>query len=635
MERWLVNRKIFIVGTIRFNTNLIIIYSVVILMFFSALIPGLISNIASADPYNGPDYYVSVTGNNANDGSYEYPWATLNYAMGKVDAGDTVYVMAGIYLNTKSINWGKAGTPNAWITYTAYGDGEVILDGTGTSYDGWSGIFYLYDQRYIRISGFIIRNAPNWGIIIEKNADTDNCHNITIDNCTIYNCTESGICFRAASSNHPIRDILVENCTISDCQNGYSGPRGQEVVTFCTCQRFICRYNYIYDGNFVGIDVKASCSKGFIYNNKIDTNNMLGFYVDGASTFCHNISFFNNIAWGSGTGYTIAAEAGGNVRDISFYNNIYNGTQYAFKISWENNYVKRNIKVINNVVASSSIGFLIQSENDNCINLTIRNNIFKGSRGIDTSLGINLATHNVDYNLYDVTTSDYYGSNSINGSPCFVNPNNSNYHLLENSPAIDSGSFNNAPAVDFDGVNRPQGSSIDIGAFEFLMSDDNIPPQISNISVVTSNPFDTNPSYGWVNISCMVTDNIEVSQVNLRIHNPDGSWNNVTMTKKSSGKYYYRTTTDFSSGGNYSHTIRAKDTSNNTVISPNLLLLIPPNWDMNNDGSCNILDLVLISNQFSLTGYSGWIREDVDNNGLINVLDMSLSSNHFGENWYT
>jgi uncharacterized repeat protein (TIGR02543 family) len=162
---------------------------------------------------------------------------------------------------------------------------------------------------------------------------------------------------------------------------------------------------------------------------------------------------------------------------------------------------------------------------------------------------------------------------------------------------------------------------------------DSQPPQISNIARTTSNPLDTNPSYGWVNVSCTVTDNVAVSQVILRIHNPTGSWNNVSMTTGTSGKYYYRTTTAFSTAGNYSYSIRATDTTNNINTSSNILFSMPANWDINSDGHCTILDLVTISNHYHQTGTNGWIREDVDNNGEIQVLDLVFVSNHFGESW--
>ncbi len=53
-------------------------------------------------------------------------------------------------------------------------------------------------------------------------------------------------------------------------------------------------------------------------------------------------------------------------------------------------------------------------------------------------------------------------------SPFFANPSEADFHLRENSPAIDSGSSIDAPSDDFDENSRPQGTGYDLGAFEFM-----------------------------------------------------------------------------------------------------------------------------------------------------------------------
>jgi len=159
-------------------------------------------------------------------------------------------------------------------------------------------------------------------------------------------------------------------------------------------------------------------------------------------------------------------------------------------------------------------------------------------------------------------------------------------------------------------------------------------PQISNISITTSSPLDTNSSFGWINITCDVTDNIAVDEVSLNITNPDGSCNNVSMNAGAEDSYYYNSSTAFSTYGNYSYVIWANDTSNNYVISSSYTISMPPNWDVNNDGDCNVYDLVLVSNHYNETGTPGWIREDVDNNGQIRVIDLVLVSEHYDETWW-
>ena len=104
------------------------------------------------------------------------------------------------------------------------------------------------------------------------------------------------------------------------------------------------------------------------------------------------------------------------------------------------------------------------------------------------------------------------------------------------------------------------------------------------------------------------------------------------MIKKTGSNIYY-TNGSFNQAGNYSYKIQATDTSNNIKLSSDYLFSLPPNWDINNDGRCNIIDLLLVSNHFNDNGPNGWIREDFDNNGVINILDVNFISNYYDQSW--
>ncbi|MFA5102307.1 MAG: putative glycoside hydrolase, partial [Candidatus Thermoplasmatota archaeon] len=69
------------------------------------------------------------------------------------------------------------------------------------------------------------------------------------------------------------------------------------------------------------------------------------------------------------------------------------------------------------------------------------------------------------------------------------------------------------------------------------------------------------------------------------------------------------------------------------IILP-LTSAAPPDWDVNNDGVCNLIDFIKISNRMGQSGTPGWIREDVDKNGHIEILDLVPVSNNYG-NTYT
>lgn len=163
----------------------------------------------------------------------------------------------------------------------------------------------------------------------------------------------------------------------------------------------------------------------------------------------------------------------------------------------------------------------------------------------------------------------------------------------------------------------------------FIISDDSS-PVISNMSYVSSNPVDTDASFGWINISCTVIDD-ELNLICLE-YTVDETTTNVSMVSAGNNMYYYNTT--FTSYGNYTYFVWANDTSGNTDISSVCSYSLPPNWDVNEDGIISVIDFTSISNHFDETGSLGWIREDVDNDGEINVLDIVISSNHYFEEWW-
>ena len=229
----------------------------------------------------------------------------------------------------------------------------------------------------------------------------------------------------------------------------------------------------------------------------------------------------------------------------------------------------------------------------------------------------NIAVGNVYLNI-SYPDSSYHnfsiiGNNSANTYYC-----NSTYNTL--------GTYNYYVWTEDSSINSVTSSS------QSFTIGEQTAPQISNLIFEASDPLDTNSSFGWVNISCDVTDNIGVSEVCLNITNPDGSFNNVSMI--GDGSYYYNTSIAFSNHGNYSYFIWAKDTQDNINVSSTQIFSMPPNWDIDINGVCKVYDLTLLSNHYGETGSLGWIREDVDNNGVIEILDFVNVSNHYNESWW-
>ncbi len=186
---------------------------------------------------------------------------------------------------------------------------------------------------------------------------------------------------------------------------------------------------------------------------------------------------------------------------------------------------------------------------------------------------------------------------------------------------------------DLSGSQNPKTITIDGNEVVTATFVDSAAPTVNNVAVATSTQLDTDPLFGWENISCTVTDNVGVQTVRLLLTCPNASVLNLSMTNKvGTSTYYYRTT--LSVYGNYSYRVWARDATGNKQTSGSSLLSMPPNWDVNNDGNQNLLDLVAVSNLYGQNGSLGWTREDVDNNGVIQVFDLVLVSNHYGQSWW-
>ena len=132
----------------------------------------------------------------------------------------------------------------------------------------------------------------------------------------------------------------------------------------------------------------------------------------------------------------------------------------------------RGATLINNtLVGNGEIGVVVDSD---IPDLTLTNNIIVSHTvGISVTEG---ATATVSYMLWDGNDTDIGGGGTINhthpvyGNPAFVDPPSHDYHLAVGSLAINAGDpagVPPAPDHDRDGVTRPQGVAVDIGAYEW------------------------------------------------------------------------------------------------------------------------------------------------------------------------
>jgi hypothetical protein len=134
----------------------------------------------------------------------------------------------------------------------------------------------------------------------------------------------------------------------------------------------------------------------------------------------------------------------------------------------------QHILIVNNTFAHNGWdwGGGIRIANPDITAVVIRNNLLSQNDSFQllTESWAQTADLTADHNLIDGyrgQDGEFYGEDYLTGSPLFTNPAQGDFHLQPQSPAIDTGSPANAPAVDFADTPRPVGAAVDIGAYEF------------------------------------------------------------------------------------------------------------------------------------------------------------------------
>ncbi len=421
-------------------------------------------------------YYVDRNHADADDlnpGTEQAPWTTIQHAADTLTAGDTVLIKAGTY--PERIVPLNSGSDGNRIVYSAFTGDTVVVDGAGVSIPaGWGALVELSSVNHITVSGLTVQNAGvddnHMGILAES------CNSITIDNCRTYNTVGSGI---AAWGSSYV--AVTGNDVELACNDGE-----QECITVAGTDHFEIRGNQVHHSGpgtigGEGIDVKDGASNGIIAGNHVHDLNRLGIYLDAWDKATANIEVTGNRVHDClGSGFAVVSEAGGLLENIKIHNNLayrnhYNGFNFGHYGEPASSRPLKNIQVVNNTFhanGTSGWGGGVYIESQDAETILIRNNIcaYNVTFQILAETDVPLPQFTIDYNLihgFRSEEGELRGENFVEGDPMFKDSSIGDYHLTEGSPAVDAGFADQAPADDFDGTGRPQGASIDIGAFEF------------------------------------------------------------------------------------------------------------------------------------------------------------------------
>ncbi len=488
--------------------------------------------------YAQSTYYVSLSGDDANDGLSEATaWRTIGFSASSaspVSGGDTVYIKAGDYgLDDVFVdkNYSPSDERISFIGYqNAPGDiTEMNFDygdnvdptfmplinpndrtqGEGINLSDIYNITFKNIQIANSIGGINIWNtvAINTNHIFEnifiqtigdsystafgmKEADGN-----TITNCLIINATGAGMDLWGTNN-------LIEDCKVYSDENEltdegtytsmdyYIVLKGDNnIVRNC----YIERVGDIEDVGH-GMEIKES-GEGNLFVDCISKNMIGGCYSvrwslvqnnefrnckaigtlpdvcaflvrDGAS----NNTFNNCISEGcpAGVRYLLSLEDADYCGDNNVFNNcIIKGARWAFDLNewYYSSAPVDNNKFYNCVIDNADNLFNCQRPNSgnelvNCI-VTRVDTFLTG----DDPSNFIYSYCNFYNNGFDMPS----GTGNIDQDPEFINIDDADYHLQSTSPCVDAGTSTDAPAEDYEGTSRPQGSGYDIGAYEYTL----------------------------------------------------------------------------------------------------------------------------------------------------------------------
>ncbi len=391
-------------------------------------------------------YYVAPQGDDSNVGSAARPFRTFAKSLTVLRPADALLIQPGTY--TEMLLDIPSGTSwsNPVVVKAADSTHRPVLRPSSVGqvlYFGRSG----RPAQYIVIDGLVLDAANVYydGIRVDYFS-----HHIRIANTEIKNAPQQGI----------LGGDYLELLNLDVHDNGLSAPRflhgiyltgSHNVIDGCDVYRNGGHGIHIYQGAtgtypetppFNGSPLSAD--DNVVRNSRVHDNGVRGDLGTGIGMYTGSGGrIYNNLVWGNQIGISVGDGVLPRAASVVVANNT----------------------VFGNAAAIDGAGIEIAK----AVAATVVNNIVQHNvRGLLNLPADTIVTHNCFFDNFnrDLTGATTTTNSNLFVDPRMVDPAAHDFHLTLESPCIDAGIAVEGIATDFDGLPRPLGQGVDVGAFE-------------------------------------------------------------------------------------------------------------------------------------------------------------------------
>ena len=421
---------------------------------------------------SGREFYVSVGGRTSAAGTLADPLESIQSALNRAGAGDTVFIRGGRYPLNREIQVPHSGAPGRWLIVQGFEKESVQIDGSQLTDENPQfsemATFNLKGVRYVRVQNVGVTNSHNMGFVV-RGPQTDHIELIACRSDRSYN---SGIGIWYAEH------VTLLRCEVTGANDqDLRSPRQRleheaphEAISLAGARYFDVASNEVHHCMKEGIDCKEVSAHGRVHHNFVHDMPRQGLYADAWFGLLEDVEFDSNTVTRCEWGVGISVEgAGAKMDDVRLHHNvIFNNRASGILFGvWGTDGPRRNISIYNNTIygngtrkhwAGSTGGIDMRSGNISRVRIfnnicsqnyafsiatfappaetdgvmkdkdvVVENNWLDGGVPVDEGGGVFNHTY------------PYAGASQFDGSPMLVDPTHGDFRPQPGSPTLGKG----------------------------------------------------------------------------------------------------------------------------------------------------------------------------------------------------